>query len=99
MIGNNFKWIIFFFNHGCINSFAQFWFYLYDHLSCQLRQKLNLGLIKEFKCDANVLTFFALALVSLETFNVLLTLHLLNINSMCSDSLLNFSHIQTLNFP
>lgn len=52
--------------------------------------KLTLGCAKEFVSAIKAFALLALALVSLETINALLILHLLNTYSPCFDSLLDF---------
>jgi hypothetical protein len=56
--------------------------------SCQLGQSLALGHVGEFACDARAFTPFALTFSKMV--NMLLTLHLSNIDSPCLDSLLDF---------
>jgi hypothetical protein len=57
---------------------------------CQLGQSLALGHVGEFACATRALAPFALILAFSKTINMLLALHLLDIDSPRSDSLLDF---------
>jgi hypothetical protein len=82
----------------CVINFAQFKFYLYGIPSCWLKRSSALRLVREFTHVAKTLAPFAPVLASLETINALLTLHSLDIDSLHSNSLLNFQPNSNLEF-
>jgi hypothetical protein len=93
-----FKWNTFYgcrrrpYPYGCVNSFAQFWFYPHapPPPSCWLGWILAPGCAEEFTHVAKVLAPLALVLTSLKMIIALLALHPLDTYSPCLDSLLDF---------
>lgn len=78
------------FNYGCINNFAQFWFYPFDTFFMSIGTKFSHGVRCGIcTCFKGFCSSFP-TLASLEIVNALLVLHLLNIDFPYSDSLLNF---------
>jgi hypothetical protein len=57
-----------------------------------LKQSLAIKCAKEFAHETKVFAFLVLALKSLETICVLQALHPSNLNSPCSNSLIDFQH-------
>ncbi len=98
VIGRSFKWNNFvgtsasnelIHSYGCVINFAQFRFYSYG-TPCPLASIGMKFSPREFSCASKVFPLLASTLASLDIIKVLLDLHPPNIDSPCSDFLLDF---------